>query len=85
MSMIFSKVDTNDVEGVICRITSVHPEGDAASEGFEYQMRGVGCITEETVVNPDYANKRVGEVRAMLMVAIDHDLSQDSLAATCFA
>ncbi len=77
MSMIFFKIEASEIEEVVSRLTSVHSEAAAASEGFEYQMRGVGCITDETLVNAEFVGKSVGEVQAMLQVALDQDNGAD--------
>jgi hypothetical protein len=75
MSTMFSKIEEGEIEGVVSRLASVNPSSAAASERFDYQMRGVGCITDKTVLNPEFIGKSVGEVRAMLVVALDQDVA----------
>ncbi|MDN7577379.1 hypothetical protein QZM25_32720 [Burkholderia contaminans] len=70
---IFVHCSVNDVDNVIARVMAVHPAADAALEPFEYQMRGVGCIDSETVVNPEYANASVGRLRCLLEAALSAD------------
>ncbi|TES73098.1 hypothetical protein E2P84_22325 [Burkholderia cepacia] len=70
---IFVHCTANDVDNVIARVMAVHPEADAASEPFEYQMRGVGCIDSDTVVNPEYADASVGHLRCLLKAALSAD------------
>lgn len=88
---IFSRCVPEEVDRVINRVMSVHPDAGAADESFEYQMRGVGCIGVESIVNPDFSNasdQTVGDVRRLLTEALSADGMTDwpdGTAATVLA
>jgi len=70
---IFAFIEPDDVDQVINRVMTVHPDGGAAGEPFEYQMRGVGCIGDKTILNPDFADASahtVGSVQELMSGAL---------------
>lgn len=76
IGQIFAHCTTKDVDQVINRVMGVHPEAAAADEPFEYQMRGVGCIDSDAIVNPEFSNASphtVGSVRSLLSDALSAD------------
>lgn len=81
MSQIFSKIEPLEIKNVVCRLTTVHPEAYAASECFEDQMRGVGCITDDAVLNSEFIDKTVGEVQVLLFADLNQDLAIVKLLA----
>jgi hypothetical protein len=73
---IFAKIEPYDIDAVISRAMMVDPDAYAAREGFEYQMRGVGCIDSSAVINPEYASvsgTTVGGVQEVLSEALTAD------------
>lgn len=77
MNRIFSQCQQSDTESVISRLQTVHPDADAAGEGFEYQMRGVGVISETAKIAPEFSDMSVGGVQQLLFVAIDADNAEE--------
>lgn len=76
VARVFVRCTSEDVDRVVSRVMTVHPEAAAADEPFEYQMRGVGCISGETVLAPEFANasdRTVGNVRTLLSQALAAD------------
>ncbi|VWC79205.1 hypothetical protein BLA39750_01072 [Burkholderia lata] len=73
LGRIFVHCSSNDVDNMVARVMGVHPEADATSEPFEYQMRGVGCIDSKAIVNSKFAGVSVGSVRRLLEAALSAD------------
>ncbi|MGA0553883.1 hypothetical protein ACO2TQ_35165 [Burkholderia sp. OKR4-1] len=70
---IFVHCTATDVDQVVARVMGVHPEADATSEPFEYQMRGVGCIDSKAIVSAEFSGASVGSVRRLLEAALSAD------------
>ena len=73
MAQVFEKSSQSDRDATICRLKAVHPSAAAACEGFEYQMRGVGALSETATVSPLFSDATVGGVQSMLFKALKDD------------
>lgn len=80
IDQVFSRVEPDEIDAVIARLMSVHPDADATRESFEDQMRGVGCIGESAVVRPEFTGANapsVGSVQSLFSTALLADALVD--------
>lgn len=73
MQELFERGTQEDHDGVVRRVTSVHPEADAAFENFEYQMKGTGAISADAQIATKYADCLVGDVQDLVYQALRAD------------
>lgn len=62
---LFQSISEEEITNVISRVMGVHPEAGAAAENCEEQLRGVGCISGDTKMKPQFATYSLGAIRKL--------------------
>lgn len=70
---MFVQINAEEVDAVVSRLTSVHPDACAAGEPCEYQLRGAGAISATTMMKSHFANKTIREIQKNLFDALEKD------------
>ena len=85
MAQIFEKSSKADRDATLCRLKAVHPDAASTCEGFEYQMRGIGALSETAKVSPLFADATVCSVQSLLFKALMVDQAVVDAELTEFA
>jgi hypothetical protein len=82
MGTIFIAISEQEIEWVFERLTGVHPESDAAYEGCEDQLKGVGAILDTTKIQAQYADATMRSMQELLTAVIDQDRLSNMVGQT---